>query len=195
MFNWHFTRPKCPACGKPKTKEKTERLQLQLVEHMGDCKQLIHILYDSSLTRAYDSFVHRNAHWACDDCLNDGQAIAANFSKQLYCLAGPILAYYDQRKTCRTCRQPFTFSKEEQRYWYETRQFWVMSHAVDCKRCRFANRTRAARIKQAQAEIAALKADFDRSNPDQIRRLIELYTQTDSYKKVREYQQLLKKAQ
>ncbi len=75
-------------------------------------------------------------HWACDGCLHSKRAIVGNPAKQKFCDHPPFLAYYDEEKTCNTCKRTFIFSASEQKHWYETLEFWVQSEAKDCLECR-----------------------------------------------------------
>lgn len=80
--------------------------------------------------------------WACDDCLNGGRALRATPRRQFYTFkypwdtAQPYFAYFDQNRTCTDCGQDFTFTKEEQRHWYEELQFVVYSVPNQCPACR-----------------------------------------------------------
>ncbi len=58
-------------------------------------------------------------------------AIEADCSKQIF-TTFPVTHYFDSKRTCRGCRQPFLFFAEEQRHWYEELGFSI---EVDCDRC------------------------------------------------------------
>lgn len=85
------------------------------------------------------------AQWACQDCLESGQAILADPDKQLFRDHKPYLAYYDVEHTCRDCEAAFVFTKTEQHYWYEERQHRVQSRPARCPTCR-ARRRKVARV-------------------------------------------------
>jgi Probable zinc-ribbon domain len=68
-------------------------------------------------------------------------AIAGDITRQNFCCATPRFAYIDEAKTCVQCGEQFTFSAQEQRYWYESLQFNLDSHAIRCTSCRRQRRT------------------------------------------------------
>ena len=74
-------------------------------------------------------------YWACNSCIWRRRASAANPRKQRWLDCEPYLAYFDEQRECRDCGEPFTFTKEEQRHWYEVLQFWVWSRPIRCKGC------------------------------------------------------------
>lgn len=74
-------------------------------------------------------------YWACNDCLGEGRAIRADHQKQKWCDCEAYFAYFDEARTCVDCGTTFVFTKEEQKRWYETLQFWVWSRPIRCKAC------------------------------------------------------------
>lgn len=77
----------------------------------------------------------RTLDWACDACLDNGRAILADAKKQKYCDYWPYYAYRDEPNICAACGTNFVFEATEQKYWYETLQFWVQSYPKYCKGC------------------------------------------------------------
>lgn len=116
----------------------------------------------------------------------------ADYKKQQFLDWPPYLAYVDNSLTCRTCNSNFTFSKEEQLYWYETLGFWVQSRAVNCKSCRNRIRESKAAHAEAQKEAQKLKSVIDLEDIEQVSRLISLYERTGSHKKVEFYSAVLR---
>ncbi len=83
----------------------------------------------------------------------------------------PRYYYVDQEKVCVQCEQPFTFSAEEQKHWYETLRFWFDSVAIRCVSCRRRQRNLKAMHNQASAARRALRDDPD--NPAHLIALAE----------------------
>ena len=78
-------------------------------------------------------------------------AVLANVERQRtsWC-ARPV--YVDLLKRCKTCRRPFVFYANEQRFWYEALQFDVNVDCVMCPPCRkLAHRTKACLDRYATA--------------------------------------------
>lgn len=133
--------------------------------------------------------------WACDTCIKKGKAIKARPSKQLYTFnypwdaASPFLAYYDISFTCKTCKTDFTFSKEEQRFWYEDLQFVVYSKPLNCRACR-AN-IRAG--KSLNAELSQLLKEGKPDNVEDLERIAEIYATMGKVEKVKAYRKAAQK--
>ncbi|QDT02186.1 hypothetical protein K227x_05570 [Rubripirellula lacrimiformis] len=66
-------------------------------------------------------------------------AIVANTARQPNATF-PVTHYFDLKRRCRDCDRPFLFFAEEQRYWYETLQFYLGVDCVRCIDCRVAER-------------------------------------------------------
>lgn len=62
-------------------------------------------------------------------------AIRADTSRQDFSVE-PRHWYVDATSRCERCNQDFTFSAEEQRFWYEELRFYVDSFARKCPACR-----------------------------------------------------------
>jgi hypothetical protein len=87
-------------------------------------------------------------------CIDYKTAQRADTSKQ-NCSSCPRYWYIDAVITCRECRQDFTFSAAEQRYWYEDRKFWVDSFPKRCPSCGRLERLKLELRKRYDASIEA----------------------------------------
>lgn len=75
-------------------------------------------------------------HWHSDpSCRIPFTAVIADTTKQNQPTVA-VTHYYDSKRHCRDCKQPFIFFAQEQRYWYETLQFPLTSDCVRCVNCR-----------------------------------------------------------
>lgn len=81
-------------------------------------------------------------------------AIAANLEKQSFSLV-PATHYFDARRTCEDCQQPFLFFAEEQKYWYEELGFPLSADCLQCFVCR-KERRGIERDRQRFAELHAI---------------------------------------
>ncbi|MEK7781116.1 MAG: zinc-ribbon domain containing protein [Verrucomicrobiota bacterium] len=84
-----------------------------------------------------------------------GTAIPADPSRQNRPTV-PVTHYYDIKKVCRDCKEPFIFFAEEQRYWYETLQFTLDADCVRCPKCRKTERS-LARTRATYERLAGMK--------------------------------------
>jgi hypothetical protein len=66
-------------------------------------------------------------------------AIRANTDRQKI-TSFPIPYYFDQKKTCKDCNQPFIFFAEEQQFWFEELRFDLNADCIRCAPCREAHR-------------------------------------------------------
>ncbi len=98
----------------------------------------------------------KELQWACNACLKSKRAISALPSKQNFMDGNPFFAYFDMRKTCQQCGNTFTFSAEEQQFWYETLKFLVFSNPITCPACRRENRDKKKSIMALQEAIENL---------------------------------------
>lgn len=128
----------------------------------------------------------QNYQWACDPCLFKRKALIGNLKKQLFCDHTPYLAYFDRTKTCRTCNETYTFTKEEQVYWYENLGFWVQSVSVNCTSCRKAIRT----SRNLNTELSNLLSTPSDLTLEKCNRLAEIYTILDKEEKANYYLKL-----
>jgi len=77
----------------------------------------------------------------------------ADVSKQHYTVC-PRQWYVDAVFVCRDCGKEFVFSANEQRFWYEDRQFFIESLPKQCIDCRKAERNRLELRKRYDSLIA-----------------------------------------
>ena len=86
-----------------------------------------------------------------------GTAVCAEISKQNYTVC-PRYWYFDVSIMCRDCGDEFVFSADEQRFWYEEREFYVDSLPVRCFECRKSRRLVAEFQREYDENVAlALK--------------------------------------
>lgn len=113
--------------------------------------------------------------WACDDCLRDKVALPAVIQRQNLspCHPEPNVAYFDEIKQCKICKQTFLFSKEEQRHWYEELKFRSWSKCITCKSCRKSRRY----INSRNAALSKLIPEFEAGKISHLDRIVELYTE------------------
>jgi len=106
-------------------------------------------------------------------------AVPGDVSRQQYCAAHHVPKYFyvDEARTCVQCRETFTFSAKEQKFWYETLQFNLASSAIRCRSCRKQRQTERALREQIGAALRQLK-----SRPNDPAVLIELARATVRYR-------------
>jgi hypothetical protein len=78
-------------------------------------------------------------------------AIRGDLTRQTFCCASPRYAYLDENRDCVQCGATFVFGAAEQKYWYETLQFSIHSHAIRCLACRKQRRSDRAIRQRYQA--------------------------------------------
>jgi hypothetical protein len=88
-------------------------------------------------------------------------AVRGDPRRQLYCAGHHVPKYFyvDEDRACVQCGREFTFSADEQRYWYEERKFPFDSVPVRCLTCRRRRRSEAALREQIAAARRAIEAD------------------------------------
>lgn len=67
--------------------------------------------------------------------VDESKCIPADPDRQHYTVV-PETAYYSMQLHCRRCGEPFWFSANEQRVWYEEWGFWIDSVPKHCAGCR-----------------------------------------------------------
>ncbi|MDB6075450.1 MAG: hypothetical protein JWO89_3090 [Verrucomicrobiaceae bacterium] len=82
-----------------------------------------------------------------------GTAIVADLSKQAPATVH-VTHYYDEEHRCEDCGRLFLFFAEEQRFWYEERQFPL---DADCRRC-YPCRRKLQDIEQIKRQYEVLMA-------------------------------------
>lgn len=123
----------CPCC-----KSKVKPKQLKKLHEQLPFEGMVRIAGKSGVESLVKGI---GLDWACDDCLASKKAILGDPKKQFYQFknpwdsASPFLAYWDRNYTCQTCRSKFTFSKEEQKHWFESLRFVVFSKPKNCRSC------------------------------------------------------------
>ncbi|MCJ8332469.1 MAG: zinc-ribbon domain containing protein [Lentisphaeria bacterium] len=83
--------------------------------------------------------------------------IRGDITKQNYCCSGPYFYYRDKSLDCIQCNENFTFSAEEQKYWYESLQFNLGSIAIRCKDCRKQRRSVNSLFQQISVALNKIK--------------------------------------
>jgi len=74
--------------------------------------------------------------WACDKCIKKLKGLEADFSKVKFGYAIPDVIYIDKLLKCKLCSKKFTFTKEQQKKWFETFDFFHKSIPNECEPCR-----------------------------------------------------------
>ena len=97
-------------------------------------------------------------------------AIRADILKQNYSVC-PRHWYIDAVFGCRDCKKDFIFTANEQKFWYEERQFWIDSQPKRCPSCRKSERRRRALRKQYDTMI---KNVLGRCSLDKKKEVVEI---------------------
>lgn len=173
---------KCPCCS-------IEKPRTEITVCLSILGKIIVKHYEMSASDAYEMLIGSNYIWACDDCLNRKKAIVAFPTFQNNELDS-YLAYYDTDITCRTCGTKFTFTKEEKKLWYETLKFRMESMPVNCLPCR-----KQVRLLKAQNNTLSeiLKKDAHEISMEELKTLVDIYTQWDKQEKATYYERLITK--
>lgn len=169
---------KCPSCRMEIGKGASSQTSGRIVWH-GRFKHQV----------TYEELLQDEYQWACDLCLDNGKAIIADPAQQTFCDHEPYLAYFDQAKACPTCQQAYTFTKEEQQFWYEELKFWVQSKPTQCAKCRKASR----HLKQLNKELSEILKDKAKLTIEQMARLIQIYNELNKPDKSKYYARMIEK--
>lgn len=174
----------CPCCKQPRSLQKMQQiLQLRRRVHEQHIKH--YPITDQELFTSFTCFVK---DWACDVCIKTGNAILADPLKQ-YGAYSFSLAYKDEGRTCRSCGQDYTFSKEEKLFWYEGKKFCENSKPQNCVPCR--REIRAA--KKANTRLSTLLKDGAKQlKRAELEEVISIYVKMKLGEKVKFYQAMLK---
>ncbi len=107
-------------------------------------------------------------------------AVVGDPTRQHFCPLCHVPYYYyvDKERTCVQCGSSFIFSAKEQKYWYESLNFYLDSVAIRCLSCR--KKKRSEKALAAQISAAQVKLN---DNPDDLHALLE-----DAESRVRYYQ-------
>lgn len=141
-----------------------------------------------SKTSILKLFESATFYWACDGCLLSHKAIESNF-KIITARWFPPLAFFDIRLSCVNCNANFTFTKEEQKHWYETLQFNIHSISKHCNNCRKVIRTE----KKDQLILMDFLKRVDKLNKDELLKLSDIYKRLGKESKSNQYKNLAKK--
>lgn len=166
------------------------------------CDKQRNIITETPLIEIQETFTHaclparwversieENWHaiqWACTDCIHEGRAIAGKPWLQTFCDWPPYLAYFDKTYICTYCHTEFTFSAQEQQYWYEELKFWVQSYPTQCLACRRKRRERNRSNQTLQNKLKELP-ERHLQEPQQLLEIASLYLKVGSYQKATEY--------
>lgn len=175
----------CPSC-----KKRVEKKKIQQVGSILPFEGMI-----SERDNLLDSFIMvlskypEYYQWACDTCIKEGQALLANPKAQFYTFkhpwdtANPYLAYFDKSFRCKSCKLPFTFSKEEQKHWYEKLSFVVYSKPLNCPPCRKEIRDQ----KMLHIELSDLLREGDPRDKEALLRIAAIYEEMGKEEKRKKY--------
>lgn len=115
----------CPCCKTSRSLREVSMVLAKVAPRVRDDEEPVDLL--------------RGTEWGCDHCLSSGLAVMAKSDCHHLGRCGCpswILSYYDQARKCARCSEPFVFTKEEQRYWYEELNFYMASVPNECAPCR-----------------------------------------------------------
>lgn len=175
----------CPCCQQQKEGKNYQRV-LSLFPFQGAMRDI------NSEQYYVDNRLYQ---WACDRCLKQGKAILGNPKKQYHTFSSPVdtaspyLAYFDQNRHCTQCGVKFTFSKEEQLYWYETLRFVVYSQPKQCPLCR----KNIREIKALNKELSMLLQGGTPKTMSDLERIATIYSLMGNEQKAKKYQNKVKK--
>jgi len=132
-----------------------------------------------------------SGRWACDLCIRDGSAVAAEHKNQYFStLNYPHLYYYDTQKECLRCSKTFTFSKEEKRHWYEDLKFYIEADAIHCQECR--KEMRAEKTLNTELSVL-LGLGIENLSEKDLERVIDIYVGWGKHNKVAYYRSVERK--
>ncbi|MBI1369796.1 MAG: hypothetical protein GC162_14215 [Planctomycetes bacterium] len=98
-------------------------------------------------------------------------ATRADTSKQNFSVC-PRHWYVDATFLCPRCGEKFTFTRDEQRFWYEELRFWIDSRAKHCATCR--SELRKLKSLRQEYDLEIEKALMRHAEPDVKQRLLEV---------------------
>lgn len=137
----------------------------------------------------YTSFVDCNFEWACDNCIENGNAILAKPSLQ----EGPFdkhLAYTDTKLFCFDCKSNFSFRKEEKQTWYEAYKLPLWASPDRCLDCRKKTNLKKQQNSTVSKILAKKEADINR---EELKELSSIYTAWENIDKAKYFQSILRK--
>jgi hypothetical protein len=116
--------------------------------------------------KAKPSKLKRLLSWITQDVEIAGTGVRANPELQRLGYGLPFEFYFDRVMTCDGCGKQFLFFAQEQKYWYETRQFILYSRPRCCAPCRRVVR-QAKGLKERYDKLLAVQ-------PKSVSQLLEL---------------------
>jgi hypothetical protein len=143
----------------------------------------------SATTKPGEPYV--KLHWHSPEPVRiPNTAIAADISRQHFTTM-PVTHYFDVKRVCQGCRQPFLFFAAEQKHWYEELGFSIEADCVRCVPCRkqqqgiarqresyerlfhVEHRTPEENLEMAECCLALIEASvFDRRQTERVRMLL-----------------------
>lgn len=173
----------CPCCKKYKEKNQVRTLinQMHPLHPKG-----FNVDFDW-LCRVMSSGYKR---WACDDCIKSKKAIISDPKQMNFSVMPKYLAYFNEERTCFDCKKDYIFSAEEQKYWFETLNFWHDAIPNGCKLCRKKIRHQKELVKR----LSYLLENLDKNNREALLEIAQIYNEMGKEEKVKHYTALAKKA-
>lgn len=172
----------CPSCGEERALDKEEHLRCAqeafFAERSHHTKpgQDFYPLEDGFQVLAAEG--HKRWFWACDKCIESGQAIAANITLQNVATGTPFAAYVDRAFRCTDCGADSVFRPKEQQLWYEDYGFLIWSHPKQCLECRRVRRD----DKATHQKLADALSNLDLNDADSLDAIADLYEALGSAK-------------
>ena len=151
----------CPCCGEVVRPAMTrlQQMESRMNAHWLNGESLV----EKAIRKEFNT-------WACMNCERNKRAVFPDYSKQNYGLGGPILFYITKEMSCDTCKTNFTFTAEDQRFWYEDLYFNYDSYPKNCLSCRKETR----RKKALHQQLANLLHD-DPKTAEQMTAIAKVY--------------------
>src|SRR5690349_2961136 len=100
------THANCPACGKDVVLAEQTNLRTRGAPHAGKPDESY--MWWAAQNSKYRTYLY----WACNDCFASDRAIEHKMKFD----SNPLLAYYDEQRTCKRCGKSFAFTKEQQQF-------------------------------------------------------------------------------
>jgi hypothetical protein len=104
-------------------------------------------------------------------------AVKADISLQDYSVC-PRHWYIDARFRCEACAEPFPWPAEEQRAWFETYHFYILSRPKRCRECRAKLRDVLQLRSEYNALVGVARAG---GSAEQKQRIVELVDDLETY--------------
>lgn len=117
-----------------------------------------------------------NWYWACDECIANGRAVAADPYYVNISMGTPFAAYVDRPFRCEDCGAASVFGAREQHHWFEELGFLIWVYPKQCAPCRAKRRAKA----RANKELADALHNLDPADPSQLEAVARLYDEIGS---------------